>query len=158
MNCQRFEEVVTDIAREQLLPVGVRGEVLAHGRQCEPCAAKLEAEIAITLKLKSFAVSFQSVGASARIESELFKSFETQKLNVPAFAVRPQPRYWLRYGTGAIAALLLIVFALALFRPRPVAITNEGTSGSLAATRMTISAPIQLPVNSTPGPSVRPKR
>lgn len=161
MNCQRFEEVVTDIAREQLLDVGVRGEVLAHSRQCEHCAVRLEDEIAITLKLKSFAVSFQSLGASARIESELFKNFEAQQLRVPAFAISSRPRYWLRYGTGAIAALLLIVFALALFRPRPVAITKEGTSDSLAVTPTTISDPNPSPVNSAPvytESSVRPKR
>ena len=161
MNCQSFEEVVTDIAREQLLDVGVRGEVLGHTRQCESCAARLEDEIAITLKLKSFAVSSKSVGASARIESELLKDFEAQQIEVPAFAARPQTGYWLRHGIGAIAALLLIVFALALFRLRPVAITNEGTSGSLAATPTTISGPIPSLLKSTPvssGPSVRPKR
>jgi hypothetical protein len=160
MNCQRFEEVVTDLARERLLDAGVRGEMLAHSRQCEHCAVRLEDEIAITLKLKSFAVSFQSVGASARIESELIRNFEAQKPNVPAFALSRQ-RYWLRYGTSAIAALLLIGFALALFRPRPVTNTKEDTSTSLVTTPTTVSGPITSPVNSSPvynGSSVRPKR
>src|ERR1700682_6407535 len=99
MNCQRFEDVVNDLAREQLLEVGVRSEVLAHTRECEHCAVRLEDEMAITLRLKNFAVSFQSVGASARVEAELFRNFEAQRFNVPVFPASPQPRYWLRYGT-----------------------------------------------------------
>ncbi len=161
MNCQRFEEVVNDLAREQLLDAGVRSEVLAHSRECEHCAVRLEDEMAITLRLKNFAVSFRSVGASARIEAELFRNFEAQRLKVPAFPTSSQTRYWLKYGPAAIAALLLIVFVLALFRPRPVPITKEETSNRLAETPTTIPEPISPPVNlphAYTEPSLRPKR
>ena len=164
MNCQRFEDVVNDIARAQILDVGMRDEALAHARECAHCAVRLEDELAITLRLKHFAGSFQSVGAPARIEAELLKTFEAQRLNVPALPTNSQRHYWLRYGTAAIAALLLIVFALALFRPRQKAITAEGTNSLRAATPTTVHdsnlgpVPVKMPQDAQPQLSVPPKR
>jgi hypothetical protein len=158
MNCQRFVDSVYDIARDRMLDAAVRAEALAHTRECERCAVRLEDEIAITLKLKNFAGGFQSVGASAWVETQLLKNFKAQGLNIPT----SQTRYWLRYGTAAIAALLLIVFALALFRPRQTAVTSEGAKNLLAVTPATIvgskSSPVKLPKSAQPPPSTPPKR
>ena len=108
MNCQRFEEVLNDIAREQILDVSVRGEAFAHSTDCEHCALRLEAELAITLRLRHFANSFESIGAPARVETELLASFEERSLVKSQPAMMSRPRYLPQYWMAGIAALLLI--------------------------------------------------
>jgi hypothetical protein len=160
MNCQRFEEVVNDLAREEILDAGVRHEALDHSRECEHCTMRLADETAITIKLKSFAADSASSGAPARVEAELLKDFAAQRLNVPTVIARSQPRNWLRYGTAAVAALLLIVFTIALLRTRQVAVNKEVTSDRLAVTPTSsdpTSSPEDLRVPLVE-PAVPPKR
>ena len=87
MNCQRFEETVSDIARERILDASVRSDALAHCHECEPCALLLEDELAITDRLRHFAVSFDSIGASARVEAQLLAAFEQRTLKEPRPAI-----------------------------------------------------------------------
>jgi hypothetical protein len=118
MNCQRFEDLVNDIAREQILAVSVRSEALAHSSECEHCALRLEDEFAITLRLRNFAGSFESAGAPERIEAQLLAAFTSQP---PVRSQRPfisPQRYWPKYWIAAIAAMLLVVFALSILRFR----------------------------------------
>src|ERR1700682_1482803 len=101
MNCQRFEEVASDIAREQILDAGVRSDALAHCHGCEPCAVRLEDELAITDRLRNFAGSFDSIGAPARIEAQVLAAFEQRTHKEPP-AMVSRRRYWI----SAIAALV----------------------------------------------------
>ncbi len=116
MNCQRFEDIVNDIAREQMLDVSLRSEALAHSRACERCALRLEDESAMTLRLKIFAASFESVSAPVRIETELLAAFGSPAVVPTLSRGIARPRYWI----AGIAAVLLVVFALAAFRARPL--------------------------------------
>jgi hypothetical protein len=138
MNCQRFEELVNDIAREQMLDVSVRREALAHSSECKQCGLRLEDEHAITLRLRNFASGFGSVGAPARLETQLLAAFGERAL----VNSQPQPMSRKAYWIAAIAALFVIVFALSIFRPwqsAPAAGTNAvpvaqaGSSTSLVA-------------------------
>jgi hypothetical protein len=121
MNCQRFEDIVNDIAREQILDAGVRGEALAHSRECEHCALRLEDESEITLRLRSFAGSFESVGAPARVETQLLAAFGERPLVALPPAVMSRQQYWPKYWVAGIAALLLVVFTFVVFRSRQTA-------------------------------------
>jgi hypothetical protein len=121
MNCPRFEDVVNDIAREQILDAGVRGEALAHSRECEHCALRLEDESAITLRLRSFAGSFESVGAPARVETQLLAAFGERPPVAWPPAVMSRQQYWPKYWVAGIAALLLVVFTFVVFRSRQTA-------------------------------------
>ncbi len=42
MNCQRFESVVSELARGQMMAAEQRGEALAHSDACDDCAARLQ--------------------------------------------------------------------------------------------------------------------
>jgi len=75
MNCQRFEDLVNDIAREQILDASVRSEALAHSSECEHCGLRLEDEYSITRRLRNFASGFESVSAPARVETQLLAAF-----------------------------------------------------------------------------------
>lgn len=148
MNCQRFEELVNDIAREQMLDVSVRDEALAHSSECEQCVLRLKDEVAITLRLRNFAGNFESAGAPARVETHLLAAFE-QRAQVgsrPPFISRKA--YWIT----AIAAMLLIVFALSIFRARqsaPVVVkTNAVPVAQAGSPTSSVTTP---PVPATSG-------
>ncbi len=139
MNCQRFEDVVNDIARKQILDVSLRDEALAHSGDCEHCALRLEAEVAITLRLRNFAGSFESIGAPARVEAQLLAAFGNGSSGRSQTAVRSRSHYWLKYSMAGIAALLLVVFGFAVFRARQAAPAKEQTN-DLRATM--VGAPV----------------
>lgn len=138
MNCQRFEDLVNDIAREQMLDVSVRSEALAHSSECEHCGLRLEDENAVTLRLKNFASGFGSVSAPARVETQLLAAFGERA------PVSSQPQLMTRkaYWITAIAAMLLLVFAVSIFRARqsapavgtnPVPVAQGGSPTGLEA-------------------------
>jgi hypothetical protein len=129
MNCQKFEEVVSDIAREQILDVSVRSDALAHCHGCEPCAVRLEDELAITHRLRDFAGSFDSIGAPARVEAQMLAAFELHTLRERQPVVISRQRYWI----SAIAALVLIVFALSIIRWRQAVPAAEKAAAGLIA-------------------------
>ena len=139
MNCQKFEDLGSDIAREQILDVSVRSEALDHSSECGRCAAKLEDEFAITVRLRNFASSFESVGAPAMVRAQLFAAFEERApVSSPLPSTSPK-LYWI----SAIAAVLLIVLALTTFRARQSAPANpkEAVRVAQAAAPGTLVAP-----------------
>lgn len=146
MNCQRFEDLVNDIARERILDVSVRSEALAHSSECEHCALRLEDELAITLRLRKFAGSFESVGAPARVETQLLAAFTSQP---PVRSQRwfiSHERSWQKYWIAAIAAMLLIVFALSIFRSRQSASPVGKTDALRVARAVSLTSPVASPL------------
>ena len=127
MNCQRFDDVINDVAREQIMDATLRHEAFRHIRNCPTCAARLNDEQALTHQLRDFALTTKSMSAPERVEAHLLEAFDSQSL------VRRQPirrasgsRYWL----AAVAALVLIVCGLFIARswqarpPRQAGVTN----------------------------------
>lgn len=151
MNCQKFEDIVNDIAREQILDAGVRSEALAHSRECEHCALRLDDESAITLRLRNFAGSFEPVGAPARVETQLLTAFAERSTIKSQPPVMSRPRYWPQYWIAAIAALLLVVFTFAVFRSRQAAPANEKANGLLAIKVAAPVSPVSSPVIAATG-------
>lgn len=111
MNCQIFETVVNDLAREQMMEASAREQALAHSGDCEACALRLALERRLTFGLRALAVEMKSVSASARIEEHLLEVFRSQ---TPSLQTRParRRRYWL----VAAAAVVLIAFGIASMR------------------------------------------
>jgi hypothetical protein len=120
MNCQKFESVVSELARGQIMAAEQRGEALAHSDACEDCAGRLRDEEMLTRGLRSLAAEMESLAAPVAVEASLLKAFRTRQAVVPAPVVRRQshPAYWL----AAVAAMLLIAIGVFVFRwsNRPV--------------------------------------
>jgi hypothetical protein len=120
MNCQKFESVVSELARGQMMAAEQRGEALAHSDACEDCAMRLRDEAMLTRGLQSLAAEMESAEAPAAIESNLLLAFRARQAVVAA-PVAPRPShsaYWL----AAVAAMLLIAISVFVFRwtNRPV--------------------------------------
>ena len=147
MNCQKFEDIVNDIAREQIIDAGARAQALKHSDGCEHCAARLEDERAMTLQLRGLAASIAGFDAPARIEARLLAAFDELALIKLAPQVSAR-RYRARYLIGAIAAGLLIVFGLfAIGWRQTVPLTREpgilllASSGAPVVTSITVTGP-----------------
>lgn len=134
MNCQIFETVVHDLAREQMMEAGARELALAHSGDCEACALRLALERRLTFGLRALAEEMKSESASSRVEQELLEAFRGQTSFVPETRPANRRRYWL----VAAAAVVLIAFGIAAMRwrldgPSPSAVkstdnTKEQTS------------------------------
>ena len=109
MNCQSFENIIDDLARDQLLEASLRAEALRHGDDCSTCAARLLEERNLTLQLRALAREMDSVAAPGRVESFLLAAFNEQLVS------RNAPRASrLRYASVAAAAVLLISLGIGL--------------------------------------------
>jgi hypothetical protein len=112
MNCQRFENVASELARGQIMDVELRNDALAHSGDCAGCAARLHDEEMLTHGLRSLAGQMNSFEAPAALQMNLLNAFRQQQVVVPLPVRKDYRRYWL----AAIAALILIVFSVVAFR------------------------------------------
>ena len=112
MNCQRFESVVSELARGQMMAAEQRGEALAHSDACEECAVRLRDEEMLTSGLKSLAREMDALGAPPAIEAKLLAEFRNRSAAAPRRKINA--RYWLT----AVAAILLIAIAVVALRSR----------------------------------------
>jgi hypothetical protein len=121
MNCQKFESVVSELARGQMMAAELRGEALAHSDACEDCAGRLRDEQMLTRGLQSLAAEMESLEAPAMIEANVLMAFRARKavVSAPVPQRLPNSVYWL----AAVAAMLLVAFSVFVFRwsNRPVA-------------------------------------
>lgn len=150
MNCQRFEEVVNDIAREKILDASVRSAAVAHCRGCELCAIRLEDELAITHRLSNFAGSFHSEGAPARVKAQVLAAFELRAITEPTPAITSRQRHWIS-AVSAIAALVLIVLGLSIIRSRQVMPASQDPQAASVSNARRPASPV---LSSSPPVSV----
>ena len=112
MNCQRFENVVSELARGQMMAAEQRAEAFAHSDACEHCAARLCDEEMLTRGLQSLTAEMETLAAPAGVEVALLEAFRAQRVAVPVATKRSNARYWL----AAVAAVLLIVMSVVALR------------------------------------------
>ncbi len=114
MNCQRFENVVSELARGQMMAAEQRGEALAHSDACESCAAQLRDEEMLKRGLQSLASEMNQLEAPDYVEGKLLEAFRTRDVVVPMTRRQSTSRYWL----AAVAAVLLIAMSVVALRWR----------------------------------------
>jgi hypothetical protein len=112
MNCQKFESVVSELARGQMMAAAQRGEALAHVDACEDCAMRLRDEEMLTRGLHSLATEMESLSAPATIEANLLQAFRARRVVVPIAKKQSRSHYWV----AAVAAMLLIAISVFVFR------------------------------------------
>lgn len=116
MNCQRFENVVSELARGRMMDAEQRSEALAHSDDCETCAVRLRNEEMLTRGLQSLAAEMETLGAPAHLEGKLLEAFRARQVVVPIAGRRSSSRS--RYWLAAVAAVLLIVMSVVAVRWR----------------------------------------
>jgi len=112
MNCQRFESIASELARNQIMEADVRSEALAHSAKCVNCLARLRNEEMLTRGLRALATEMISSEAPAALEARLVSAFRQPQVVAPMPVMRGRRFYWL----AVAAAVLFIIFSVTTFR------------------------------------------
>jgi len=112
MNCLKFESIVSELARSQIMEVENRGEALAHSGECASCRLRLRNEEMLTRGLRALALETESARAPNQIETQLLAAFRERKVLQVASITKSRRPYWL----AAAAGVLLIVASVAAVR------------------------------------------
>ncbi len=115
MNCQNFETVVNDLARNQMMEASAREQATLHCDECHSCSVRLHAEQRLTASLRELAAEFRSAnteGAPARVQHQLMAEFRSHSSAVKA-RQGSRSAYWSYAG---IAALFLVVLGIGATR------------------------------------------
>ncbi len=113
MNCQNFETIINDLARDQMMDAMARDSALGHASACARCAVRLADERMLTAGLRRLAASAGAEEAPARVEARLLAALREQKTLAP-YVNRYSHR--LRRLAISAAAAILVVLALAAIR------------------------------------------
>jgi hypothetical protein len=115
MNCEQFQSVVQDLARNEWLDVATTKDALEHADACSACDELLQEAEALTAGLHALAALDSSEQASGQVERKVLDAFSRKK----SAALR---RSNLRIATVAAlscAAALALFALLLLHRGRP---------------------------------------
>jgi len=109
MNCQKFETILIDLARDQMIEASLREQALGHKNECEACAFRLDLEQQLTNGLRALADEMKPLSAPVRVEQHLLEAFHEQKSLVPIANASGRGRYWLIAAAAAVLIVLGIV-------------------------------------------------
>lgn len=111
MNCQSFENNVTELARRRPLEANLLDEAMAHSESCATCAKRLKEQQTLTAGLRDLSGQMKSLEVPGGIETQLVEAFR-QHVALPKY-VQPVSRRWL-VAAGIAAILLAVVGAISL--------------------------------------------
>jgi hypothetical protein len=153
MNCQSFEGIVSELARDQNsdeMQANLREGALVHLDECAACAQRLQDERALTRCFQEMARDMKALTVPARVEEQLLKTFR-QTFSVPVSSparamnrqrsevrgqrseIRGRRNRWIM----AAAAVLLVVTGVAGLRRYVARQSQPGTGESENAVAQT---------------------
>jgi hypothetical protein len=128
MNCQRFEELVSEIARGQMMDADLREAALGHSNDCLACTDRLRDEQSLTRGLHALASQTESLRPPSDIEARLRSAMQQQNARVVPLSTRNvSRRYWVAV---AAAVLLFVASAIAINWQRMSTPSGEQTVAS----------------------------
>ena len=146
MNCQKFLDVVSELARGQMMDADLWRDAVLHSESCTKCAVRLQREHILTQALHTLSTELQSKQAPDRLELQLRKTFRAQHSLPSTEAVtHSYRRYWL---VAAAAALLLVgsIVALRMRDTQPRPIEKQLAAQDPNATPKQTTEPVQVAV------------
>lgn len=157
MNCQEFENIVNDLARQQLLEAGTSEGGLLHAEACRRCAARLADERALGAGLRAVAARLEGREAPAAIELGLLAAFRERKAAfIAPTVITPRHRraHWAWIAAAAVVVLSTLALAYLLRTAQPEA--NQQVNGR----QLPSPSPTLVPLEDRrepPGSSLSPR-
>jgi hypothetical protein len=121
MNCQTFETVVSELARDQMLEASAREQAILHTRDCEKCLSRLSEQLNLTAQLRQLSADMRTVQMPQIAEERLlaeFRSINTRRFDSARL------RWGYAYATAA-AVLLIVLGVVAIRSNKPTPSTPE---------------------------------
>lgn len=174
MNCQDFETIIVEIARNRLMDAATREQGLKHAEVCQSCSALLAEERVLSNGLKALSIETGAEEIPAVIENAVMAAFRQRQVISTNESVKSSAFINRRRLLAAAAVLLISGISLAAWlmskpkqdtiainptpspmtSPTPVSIeTNLAPSEAPEANEETVSLTIR-----DPKPSPRRKR
>jgi len=107
MNCRTFSELVSDLARQQIMDAASRAQALAHAEVCASCLARLNAQQDLTSNLSDLVSATKDQSASPAVWESLSAAFDARSVTHITTNRRRKV-----YAAGAIAATLILALAV----------------------------------------------
>jgi hypothetical protein len=123
MNCERFEEIVHEIAAQGRMDAALRSEAFEHARTCERCGELLDAADELNAGVAALARADRSAAAPAWLETKLVAAFRAKHGTPGATGWRVKVWAW---SAGAIG-IAAMIFAAVTFTP-PKEMENGGAT------------------------------
>ena len=111
MNCEKFEDVMAELARDQMMDADVRQAALRHSDDCFRCGERLRDQQSLTRALSLMSEQFAAMNASSEGEMRLREAMRQSRLPHPAVAWSRRRAYWLAVA-AAIVVLVGTIIAL----------------------------------------------
>ncbi len=138
MNCQRFDNIVSELAQGGIMEAELRAEALLHSGECETCAFRLRDEQSLTAGLRALASEMEAMSAPDQVEQRLRAAFRKREaVPLVALSVRRDHR---RYWVAAAAAVLLIFASVVAVRWRAVTVSPQEVVKKEAPARVTLAS------------------
>ena len=102
MTCRKFDEVVHEFVRMELLDVTLREAILDHAARCGNCAERMGEATALAEASEAAGRSFREEQAPPRVETAVLAAFRNHHRG----AARRKTFEWV--AIGAVAAIMLI--------------------------------------------------
>jgi hypothetical protein len=136
MNCQEFELIVIDLARNRLVEATTSEQSMVHSETCAHCRARLAEERALITGVRAVIGEIANEGAPLHIEAALLEAFRERATTRAAPAVFPtrietghRPR-WI-FGFAAVVILALVSLT-AIFWRQSDSLNQKQEAGSTA--------------------------
>ncbi len=119
MNCQEFEEIVAELANDELMSASTRVSALAHAESCDQCAVGLSEHRVLGNAIRGFAEITAAEQAPPGLKQSLLNAFEarqakeTAEVAAVANVIRMPKREWRWQWALAAAAVIGIIFVIA---------------------------------------------
>lgn len=115
MRCQAFENLVSDVARGDLVEAHELIQAQEHAVECPSCDQRLENQNSLSLGLRNLAIADADLSAPGRVEAELvsmFRAISTEKAakNVVVLETA-KPKRLLSWPIAVAAAIVAAILA-----------------------------------------------
>lgn len=104
MNCEKFEDAVGDLARDQMMDADVRRAALRHSDDCFRCSQRWRDEQALTRGLRLMSEQIASISMPGEIENRLREALRQSHVAEPVVAGTLRRVHWI-----AVAAAILVI-------------------------------------------------
>lgn len=165
MNCERFQMVAADLARNQVMEASERTSAQAHVGECVDCRKALSDQQELNERLRLVTEQMRSSRAPEHLEQKVLAAFRDQSRVRSIQSARTLPGYWLT----AAAAILLIVIGLLAWRwnagsvrPAPVQANSNGAPAERETPKQELSPDVAVsgiePLPGSPPRRTSPRR
>jgi hypothetical protein len=136
MNCQNFEKMIDDLARDRMMVSTSREQALRHVESCAVCKSRLRDERALTAGLRALAASDDGACATEKVTPPLLAAFREHNAAASVRAAAPSvepvanARQWARWAVAVAAMIVIMISLVALLSKQEQPMVEAHKDGS----------------------------